>query len=910
MSGRDYVGVPPNVQTDSSRLPPGLLGSSRTGSAREYYGGLSSEHVWLDVVGKDGKDTKEAKDAKEAGLDGKGQDKDANTDTKERRDSLQLLLRLQSLLPHFSPKDTSGADALTPEAREEIIRQLLHEACCEFEVALKSETVSVILSVLDRYVGQISVPREEGDAEGREQAQDQEWEGDADVADDESPTADRTEALRELGSNLLQFRHGGTTPSAPQPSSRLIRQLSMRQHSTLKGDIDSPRRLPTMSPLDEGRQDDSWQEKQQRRASQAQQRASGEGSKVSKAGGGDELTAWELSSWVGHNQRGEVFVKLSLTVLSTAALVGYGPYFLTQPKKMEMFGLGLFFARGAAMALMILSGILVITMCRGVLTAFRCTWLGRRCAVLLDMHREFHIFAGELIVVFTVIHVAAHTGGTVPSLSSTTDTDGLNEAINNGKFDEPPSYLDLVLSLPGWTGVVLTLIIVAMTVTSLPSVRHKYFEVFWYPHAVLIWVYFIFMCLHGMIGFLNWGWPLSLVIMGPAMCCYLGERLLRQWRYFTWDVRVKWALVPKDETVVFLTLFKPRQFSYKCGQVVWMSCPAISWFEWHPMSICSHPQTHDSIRLMIGNAGDWTDRFISLCHEANLAVTEERGQFGAPVPFYPPVRLDGPYGAPAQFSVYQENVVFVGAGTGIAAFLGFLHAQFSRELSDHFEITEHGTPVRADPHKRKFRKAHFFWISRKPTGMAWIAEEAVKLVEDPQISSHVTLHICLTAKKPPPPPHIKLFLLGMQAASREITGNGRGSTASLRGSGSPLLHAKNSKPTGPPAPAATGKETSAAGGGGAEKGRRPSQDEAATKIQALVRAHRARRDVLADPPLHVKFGRPQFDVEFRKVCRAVSPQAVKIFACAGESVCEAMADTCIRLRKEGFTIEMITESFG
>ncbi|CEM16473.1 unnamed protein product [Vitrella brassicaformis CCMP3155] len=924
--------------------------------------------------------------------------------------SLDLPQRLHSLLPHIDKHkrdETTSKEEMT--LREDIMRSMLQEACLEFEVSLKPETVQIILTALNRQLGKIitssatdqqSVKQYGMNTQHTQHTElfsprsmvapldrlfstldDDEADGDAEM--------DVPDEISDLGRNLLQFKHGGVAKDEPKSSAALIAVIGSRRNSLQEallfrrssnvsgGDPNAPSqqpssslnfyiprvlslqailsRIPTHTPPAQPTAptaglpqppstETALSPSVKRIALPPAMEAEDNGHPTMKkevslsvrnASRESRFTAWELSSWVGQSKRGELYVRILLAVVAVAAMVGYGSYFLTQGDKMAVFGVGLFFARGAAMALMVLSGILVLSMCRGLLTGLRGTPF-RRCSILLDHHREVHIFTGQLVLVFTVIHIAAHCGGTVPSVSGTKEVDDINDAVNNGSFDAVPSYMEVVASIPGVTGVVLTLIIIAIGVTSVPSIRNKNFELFWYVHVVLVWGYFIVMCLHGMVGWLNFGFPLALVVMGPAMCCYAAERLLRSWRYFTWDVRIKWALVAKDHSVVFLTLFRPNQFKYQCGQVLFLNCPAISAFEYHPLSICSHPHSTDDIRLMIGNAGNWTSKLIRMCDEANASAAGD--QQGRTVPFYPSVKIDGPYGAPAQFSAYQENVVFVGTSTGIAPFLGFLQAQFNRHLDTEEPRADLSKSRRAIALTRKrtiFRVSHFFWISRNVSEMAWIAEEAVKLAQDPLICSHVTLHIYLTAKFPPPP-HIKLFLLGLQAASIEVmkaTGRDAGSDVTRVSLDSGVGTSYQARA----GPAAVGRRTPYFGSvmesiassnqdqptSGHEQPHEASDrprrysveetDEAVKKIQALIRGHRARKDVRADPPLHVKFSvRPSFDSELRQICRVVSPggQKVKIFACANAAVVRCLEGSCAGLRAEGFDIGLITESFG
>lgn len=50
----------------------------------------------------------------------------------------------------------------------------------------------------------------------------------------------------------------------------------------------------------------------------------------------------------------------------------------------------------------------------------------------------------------------------------------------------------------------------------------------------------------------------------------------------------------------------------KAGQYIFINCPAVSRFEWHPFTLTSCPQL-DTINLHIRIVGDWTGAFAEAC---------------------------------------------------------------------------------------------------------------------------------------------------------------------------------------------------------------------------------------------------------------------------------------------------------
>nr|DAD25291.1 TPA_asm: hypothetical protein HUJ06_026755 [Nelumbo nucifera] len=85
---------------------------------------------------------------------------------------------------------------------------------------------------------------------------------------------------------------------------------------------------------------------------------------------------------------------------------------------------------------------------------------------------------------------------------------------------------------------------------------------------------------------------------------YAGERTLRFFRSGFYSVRLpKVTIYPGN--VLALQMSKPAQFQYKSGQYVFVQCPAVSPFEWHPFSITSAPDD-DYLSIHIRQLGNWT----------------------------------------------------------------------------------------------------------------------------------------------------------------------------------------------------------------------------------------------------------------------------------------------------------------
>jgi NADPH oxidase len=101
---------------------------------------------------------------------------------------------------------------------------------------------------------------------------------------------------------------------------------------------------------------------------------------------------------------------------------------------------------------------------------------------------------------------------------------------------------------------------------------------------------------------------------------------------------------------------KPRMSS-KPGQYVFICCPEISLYEWHPFTLTSAPNEHfHSIHVRI--VGDWTTAFsnrLGYVSDPNIPTVVPKS--------LPYIMIDGPYGAPAEDALKYET------GTNILHYL-------------------------------------------------------------------------------------------------------------------------------------------------------------------------------------------------------------------------------------------------
>lgn len=275
------------------------------------------------------------------------------------------------------------------------------------------------------------------------------------------------------------------------------------------------------------------------------------------------------------------------------------------------------------------------------------------------------------------------------------------------------------------------------------------FNNFWYSHH-LFSIFYIALLFHPMPNLPDerneWGWSDSWLWVGIPVIIYLTERAVRVKRS-TSNTRVVGADL-LDGDVVGLKFLRPRGFKYTPGQYVFVRCPQISRFEWHPFTLTSCPG--DSyLGIHVRKAGDWTGALHDLVkehHRKKAAEQLEEGEFGThrskycvkPVigdevevveRFDFSISVDGPFGAPAQNYADYKVLVLIGAGIGVTPFASVL-----TDLLDSLKQCACPKCGYSNPHymRTHIRKVYFYWTVRSRSEASWFKHvlEAISLQDE------------------------------------------------------------------------------------------------------------------------------------------------------------------------------------
>ncbi|XP_009995469.1 PREDICTED: NADPH oxidase 1 isoform X3 [Chaetura pelagica] len=375
-------------------------------------------------------------------------------------------------------------------------------------------------------------------------------------------------------------------------------------------------------------------------------------------------------------------------------------YFYTR----AILGSALAWARASAKCLNFNSMLILLPVCRNLLSFLRgtCSCCRRTLRKQLDHNLTFHKLVAYALVLFTAVHTIAHlfnlerynqsqqaTDRSLPAILSKMHLQGskwLNPIHSNQTTVEYVAFT----TIPGLTGVIITLALILMVTSSTEFIRRNYFEVFWYTHHLFI-IYFAGLFIHGIAGLVRGQTEQSLEEVHPYRCAlnltdraencsydcckdpefgsipaeswkwvlapvllYIFERILRVWR--AWQKVVVKKVVMHPARVLELQMQK-KGFHMEVGQYIFVNCPAISLLEWHPFTLTSAPE-EDFFSIHIRAAGDWTERLID-------AFQQQK-------PEMPRIEVDGPFGTASEDVFQYEVAMLVGAGIGVTPFASIL----------------------------------------------------------------------------------------------------------------------------------------------------------------------------------------------------------------------------------------------
>ncbi|KAK3052840.1 hypothetical protein LTR09_005904 [Extremus antarcticus] len=365
------------------------------------------------------------------------------------------------------------------------------------------------------------------------------------------------------------------------------------------------------------------------------------------------------------------------------------------------------FSRGAGLCLSVDVTLILFPMCRNILRIIRpkIRWLP------LDESQWFHRQVAYSMLFWTIVHTSSHY------------VNFFN--VERSQVRKESAVEIHYTQAGGITGHVMLLCMLLMFTTAHAKIRQQSYETFWYTHHLFI-PFFLAMYTHATgcfvrdstdpyspfagrgfwnhcIGYGGWRWEL---IAGGL---YLGERIYREIRSRRQTEIIKVVRHPYDAVEI---QFRKPSMRYKAGQWLFLNIPSVSKHQWHPFTITSCP-FDPYISVHVRQVGDFTRSLASALgagpEQAKLyddldpmGMYEVALQNGQEMP---KLRIDGPYGAPAEDVFENEVAVLIGTGIGVTPWAAILKNIWHMRLSP-------------NPPKR-LRRVEFIWVCKDTTSFEW-----------------------------------------------------------------------------------------------------------------------------------------------------------------------------------------------
>lgn len=154
---------------------------------------------------------------------------------------------------------------------------------------------------------------------------------------------------------------------------------------------------------------------------------------------------------------------------------------------------------------------------------------------------------------------------------------------------------------------------------------------------------------------------------------------------------------------------------YKAGQWLFLNVPSVSPYQWHPFTITSCP-FDPYISVHVRQVGDFT-RALASALGASSTDSRNKNLYDAldPMGIYeiapasgedmPVLRIDGPYGAPAEDVFDNEIAILIGTGIGVTPWAAILKNIWH---------------LRSSPNPpRRLRRVEFIWVCKDTTSFEW-----------------------------------------------------------------------------------------------------------------------------------------------------------------------------------------------
>jgi len=380
----------------------------------------------------------------------------------------------------------------------------------------------------------------------------------------------------------------------------------------------------------------------------------------------------------------------------------------------HIMGVGIAITRGAAASLSFCYSLLLLTMCRNLLTRLKESSVQQY--IPIDSHIAFHKIVAMTALFFSLLHSAGHLVNFYHiSTQSVENLNCLTKEMSFTAENRPTITYWLFNTLTGITGVMLWTIMMIIFIFAHPVIRNKAFSYFWMTHQLYVFLY-VFSLMHGMARLT--GPPRFWIFFVVPGVIYTFDKIVSlRTRYLEHDI-IETELLPSD--VVKIKFYRPPNFKYHSGQWVRIACTAFRQSEYHSFTLTSAPH-QNFLSCHIKAIGPWTWKLRKFFDPHNYHHDEKN---------IPKLRLEGPYGGGNQDWYKFEVAVMVGGGIGVTPYASILNdLVFGTHTKRYSGVA--------------CKKVYFLWICPTHRQFEWFID-VLREVEKKDVTNVLEMHIFIT----------------------------------------------------------------------------------------------------------------------------------------------------------------------
>ncbi|KAI9110083.1 hypothetical protein K1719_019124 [Acacia pycnantha] len=258
---------------------------------------------------------------------------------------------------------------------------------------------------------------------------------------------------------------------------------------------------------------------------------------------------------------------------------------------------------------------------------------------------KYHIWIGHIVMTLFTLHGSSY-------IIFWASTHQISQMV---KWDK--------VGISNLAGEISLLIGLVLWIVTVPRIRRKAFEVFFYVHY-LYFVFIVFFVFHvGMV-------PTSIVL--PGFYLFLLDRYLRFLQSRSRVRLLSARVLPCDS--LELNFSKTHGLTYNPTSVVFINVPSISHLQWHPFTVTSNGNLEpEKLSVVIKSEGSWSQKLSQMLSSSSIDCLN--------------VSVEGPYGPASTNYLRYETLVMVCGGSGITPFISII-----RELIYHNTTFKCTTP--------------------------------------------------------------------------------------------------------------------------------------------------------------------------------------------------------------------------